>query len=66
MFKGKHSFIKNNVTGDIDSTSGNFKALNTFVTWAITKKDTLFGAEYKFAFVVWAKIRPTCTTKNTK
>jgi hypothetical protein len=33
---------------------------------AIAKKNTLFGAESKFAFIIGAKIRPTSTTKSAK
>jgi hypothetical protein len=33
---------------------------------AIAKKNTLFGAESKFAFIIGAKVRPTSTTKSAK
>jgi hypothetical protein len=33
---------------------------------AIAKKNTLFGTKSKLAFIVWMKIGPASTTKNTK
>jgi hypothetical protein len=33
---------------------------------AITKKHTLFGAELKLVGIIWTKIRPACTTKDSE
>ena len=40
------------------------KALVAFVYGTITKKDTFFGSKFKFMFVVWTKMGPTCTSKD--
>jgi hypothetical protein len=32
----------------------------------IPKKHALFGSELKFVAVIWAKVRPTCTSKCVK
>jgi hypothetical protein len=65
-FEGKHIFIKDNISRNIDTASGYLKTLDPFVARTITQKDALCGTKGKFAFIVWAKVGPTCTTKNTK
>jgi hypothetical protein len=64
VLKGKHSFIKDDISRDIHRTSGNFKAFDPFVAGTIAKKNTLFRPKGKFTFAVWTQIRPTSTTKN--
>lgn len=64
--KRKHGFIKDEITGYVDTTGGNIEALDTLMLCTITKKNTLLGTEHEFTSVVGVKIRPTSTTKNTK
>jgi hypothetical protein len=65
-FKRENCLIKNYITGYIDSPSGDLKTLYPFVTRTVAKKDTLCGAESKFALIIGAKVGPTCTAKDTK
>jgi hypothetical protein len=58
--------IKNNVTRNIDTASGNFETLNPLMTRTITNEETLSGMKSEFALVIWMKVRPTCTSKNTE
>ena len=64
--KGKHIFIKDNITGDVNPTSCNVKILVAFVHVTVAKESTLLGSKLEFMFVVWAKVRPTSTTKDSK
>jgi hypothetical protein len=52
--KRKDFLIKNNISGDIDPTSGNIETLDSFVARTVAKEDTLFGAKSKFALIVRA------------
>jgi hypothetical protein len=65
-FEGKHIFIKDNISRNIDTTSRYLKTFDPFVTRTITQKDTLCRAKGKLAFIIRAKIGPTCTPKDTK
>jgi hypothetical protein len=38
--EGKNVFIKDNIAGDVDTTSGNIKTFETFVKIIIAKEDT--------------------------
>ena len=40
--KGKNPFIKNNITRDINASSGDIETFDTFMEGAITKKNTPF------------------------
>jgi hypothetical protein len=64
--KGKHCFIEDDISRDIHTTSGNVKVFDPFVARTIAKKNTLFRPEGEFTFVVWAQVRPTCATKDSK
>jgi hypothetical protein len=44
----------------------NVETFDAFVKRNIAKKNTLFGPKSELAFVVWTKIGPASTTKNTK
>jgi hypothetical protein len=35
MLERKHSLVKNNIAGNIDSTSGNFETLDTLIARAV-------------------------------
>lgn len=63
--KGK-TLIKNNVTGDIDTTTSSIQTLISFMHVTISKKDTLSRAKLEFPIVVWPEIRPTSTSESTK
>jgi hypothetical protein len=49
----ENSLIKDHISRDIDTTRGNFEALDTFVMWTIAQKHTLCRSESKLALVVW-------------
>jgi hypothetical protein len=56
IFEGKNIFIKDNISRNIETTSGYLKTLDPFVARTIPQKDTLCGAKSKFAFIVLTKI----------
>ena len=63
----KGNFVSSKTTSlDVDTTSRDVQALDTFVLSTIPKKHTLFGAKHKLAIVVRAKIRPAGTSKHTR
>ena len=64
--KRELSFIKHNITGDVHTTGGHIKTLDTFMLCTITKKDALLRSKHKFPRVVGKKVWPTGTPKNTK
>jgi hypothetical protein len=64
--KRKYVFIKNYITRNIDSPGRDVEALDTFVKRTISEKNTPFGTESKFAFVVGAEVWPASASKNTK
>jgi hypothetical protein len=64
--KGKHLLIKNDIPGNINTTSRNIEALKPFVHRTIAQKSTTFGTKSKFVSIVGPKIGPTCTSKNSK
>jgi hypothetical protein len=64
--KGKDIFIKNNVMGYINTTSGDIKTFDSFVKGTISKKYTAHGTESKFACVVRTEVWPTSTAKGAK
>jgi len=66
MRKGKIGFIKNNISGDIDATGRNIKALEAFVKGAVTKEGTPNRPKREFASVVWSQVGPTGTAKYPK
>jgi hypothetical protein len=59
-------FIKDYISRNIHTASGNFKAFDPFAARTIAKKNTLFRPKREFAFVVWTQIRPTSTSENSK
>ena len=63
---GENRLIEYNITRDINMSCCYIKSLNSFMERAITKKNTPFGAEREFVFVVRTKIGPTSATKNSK
>lgn len=42
------------------------QAIKTFITWAVTYKNTSSYLEFKFVFVIGPKIRVSGTTKDPK
>jgi hypothetical protein len=50
--KGKDIFIENNITGYINTASGDIKTFDSFMKGTISKKYTMHGTESKFACVV--------------
>ena len=50
--KREECLIKDNITRNIDASSGNFKPLITFMKITIAKKDTLSGSKLKFMMIV--------------
>jgi hypothetical protein len=58
--------IKEHILINIDTTGGNIKSLESFVSVTIPQKNTLLGMELKLSLVIGAKIRPACALKNTK
>lgn len=64
--KRKHTLIKYDITRNVYTTGINIKTLVPFMEGAIPDKYTLLGAERKFIFIIWTKVWPACTTKNTK
>jgi hypothetical protein len=64
--KGKHMFIKNDVTRNVHTTSRWVKALVTFVMITVPEKHTLLGTKSEFSRVVWSKIGPASASKSAK
>jgi hypothetical protein len=64
--EGKHQFIKHDITGHIDTTNNDIKAFVALMMSAIAKKGTLFGAEHKFVFVIWAEVGLSSTPKGAE
>jgi hypothetical protein len=62
--KRKHILIKHDVTRDIDSVRRNMEAFVPFVESTVPEKDTLLRPKLEFVFVVWSKVRPTCTPED--
>jgi hypothetical protein len=60
------TFVKNDVTRNIDSSSCHVQALVPFVMTTIPDENTLFGSEGEFPSIVRAKKRPTSTSKGFK
>jgi hypothetical protein len=48
----KNGLIKNDIPGNINSTSGNIKTFVAFVMGTITQKSTLFEMKRKLVIVV--------------
>jgi hypothetical protein len=51
--KRKQVFIKDNITGNINTVRGYMETIVTFMHGTAAKKHTLFGAELKFATIIW-------------
>ena len=56
LMEWKNRFLKNNVSGDIETTRSYMKTFKTFVMETIAKKNTLERAGLKFVGIVGAKI----------
>ena len=39
---GMERETKGNISGDVDTANRDFETFNTFMSWTITKKDSLF------------------------
>jgi hypothetical protein len=61
--KGEAVFLKNNITGYVETISRHMKAFVTSMAKTITKKNTLKRTRLKFIGVIGTKIRPTRTAK---
>jgi hypothetical protein len=66
LSKGKHIFIKCDISRDVNTASRHIKALEALVKVAIAKEHTLCGPELHLMFIIGAKIRPTCTSEHPK
>ena len=66
FFKGKLSFVEHNITRYINTPHRHIKTLDVFVLCTVTEEHILFGMKHEFVRIIGAKIRPTCTAKNTK
>jgi hypothetical protein len=64
--KGKNIFIENNITGYVNTTSGDLKAFYSFMKGTVSKENTAHGTESKFACVVRTEVGPTSTAKGAK
>jgi hypothetical protein len=59
-----NSFIKYDITGNINPTTSNIKAFEPLAQITISKKNTLLGAKLEFMIIEQAKVWPTCTPKG--
>jgi hypothetical protein len=57
-------FIKDHITGNVDTIGRNMKTLITLMHGTIAKEHTLFGPKLEFATIVRAKMRPACAPKH--
>jgi hypothetical protein len=62
----KHGFIKDNVTGDVDTTRGFIKALVALVHRTIAQENTHLGSKLEFVSIILTKTWPTRTAKDTE
>jgi hypothetical protein len=62
--KRKQVFIKDDITGNVDTIGWDVETLVPFMHGTIAEEDTLFGAKLQFATVVGTKMGPTCTAKH--
>jgi hypothetical protein len=62
--KRKNSFIKCDVSRDIDTPGCNVQTFIPLVKITIAQKDASLRAELEFMGIIWAKIGPTGTTKR--
>jgi hypothetical protein len=62
--KRKQVFIKDDITGDVDTIGWDVETLVPFMHGTIAEEDTLFGTKLQFATVVGTKVWPTCTAKH--
>jgi hypothetical protein len=54
--KWVNSFIEYDITGNVNATRRNAKALKSFVHVVVAKKDTFYGAILKFVSVIGTEI----------
>jgi hypothetical protein len=66
LSKGKHSFIEDDITRNINSAFTRIKALKPLMSIAIANKHTPFGTKLKFACIIGAEIGPNGATKCAK
>jgi hypothetical protein len=52
--KRKLCFIKNNISGNVNTSSRWIKALKTFMKCAVAKESASGGAELEFMLVIWS------------
>ena len=64
--EGKLSFVKDNVTRNIDTARRDVKEFDSFVLGTISNEHALRGAKHKFAIIVWTEIRPAGTSEHTE
>ena len=66
LSKGIDILIKDYITGYVNTTFRNVKALETFVHVTVAQEHALLGSKLKLTRIIGPKIRPTCTTKGSK
>jgi hypothetical protein len=59
-------FIKNDITGNINTARGAVETLVPLVHRAIPQEDTHRGSERQLASIVLPQARPTSASKNTE
>jgi hypothetical protein len=64
--KRKKNLVKDNITRDINSSSGYIETFDFLVHRTISQEHTPLGTENKLSFVVRTKISPTSTPKNPR
>ena len=66
MKKWEQSFKKDNITRNIETTSGKVKTFVATMEKTITQKNTLERMGLEFMRIIWPKIGPTSTPKGFK
>jgi hypothetical protein len=62
--EGKNVLIKDNITRDVDPTSGEAEALETLMHVTISQENAFLRTKFKFAGVERPKMGPTRTSKD--
>jgi hypothetical protein len=58
--------VEDNIARNINTIRWHMKTLIPFVKRAIPQKHTFFRSKLQLPFIIWSKMRPTCTPKNFK
>jgi hypothetical protein len=62
--KWKKTFIKNDITRDINTPRSDIKTFVAFMNGTIANKNTLLRSEREFGAVIGTQVWPTCAPKN--